>query len=378
AGLAQPVTKICWYGFYYNFNALAACTGPLGDSSDDFRITIYADSSGLPGNAIANASAVIPLNLVKTNTGQSFNYLNQPVTRIKYEADLPAGITVDSGICYWLEIVNKTTGSCLWLWETSATSGNGVSMQQPGGFPAGTSNYYSFNVAAQDQSFCLPGLRIDAADCGLPLGRCCMYDILHGGVQWLPSTCSVQTRPTCETAMPGPNQIARWTIGQDCSTTCPLLPGNDNCADALLITSGPFYTGSTIYATTDGPAMTCESSCGTQCNTAPDVWYKWVSGHTAIQTTVSMCDILTEPDPTNYPKDQYTYDAMMVMYTACPANNGTQVPGGCNDNCSSFSFATVSRFILSPGTLSTNSTYWIRISGWQGNKGQFTLRVHQP
>src|ERR1041385_6995320 len=97
-GANQPVTKLCWYGFYFDYSPQSACatassSGQIMDVPDDFRITLYADLSGLRGNPIANATAVSPLNLIKTSTGDTLNYLSKSVARIKYEADLPAGIT---------------------------------------------------------------------------------------------------------------------------------------------------------------------------------------------------------------------------------------------------------------------------------------------
>ena len=182
--------------------------------------------------------------------------------------------------------------------------------------------------------------------------------------------------------IPTPGQIARWTLGADCSLPCPLLPINDECSGAILITSGPIYTGSTLHATTDGPGMGCEQNCGGLCNTAPDVWYKWVSKPTQSQTTFDM----TYPihgydgiggDTVNYPRSLYTYDSMMLVYSGCPANGGTQVPGACNDAYFN-SASRVSEIILSSQSINPNTTYWIRISGWAGSSGNFTLRVNQP
>ena len=71
---------------------------------------------------------------------------------------------------------------------------------------------------------------------------------------------------------------------------------------------------------------------------------------------------------------------MMVMYTACPADGGVQVPGGCNDDGCGGAGSTTCRFVL-PGdgtNVTPNHTYWIRISGWNGSSGNFTLLVTQP
>src|SRR5262249_25694224 len=142
-------------------------------------------------------------------------------------------------------------------------------------------------------------------------------------------------------------------------------------------------------ASKDGPSMICEQSCGAQCNSAPDVWYKWVSGPILSQTTFTMCypqsGYIEDPnlpvdqlnlDPA-YPVSLLTYDAIMLIYTDCPASGGVNVTGACNDDgCNRSGAANVSKVITQ--NVNPNSTYWVRISGWSGKKGQFTVRVNQP
>ncbi|MBI5762148.1 MAG: hypothetical protein HZA51_01350, partial [Planctomycetes bacterium] len=361
----NSLSEICWYGFYFNFTNGARCGVQSGDSADQFTVTIYGDASGLPGTVISGPTALTAV--TKTDTGVELAYLQSQVRRFKYEATLPSPVAVTPGSCYWIEIVNHTNGACQWLWETSALSGNGVCVQKSGAV-AGAMNWYSFDLAADDFAFCLPGLRIDSQDCGLPLGRCCVYPPMDQN-----GTCSIQTKPVCEIVLGG-----LWTTGADCSAGCPIKGVNDFCANALLITSGPIYSGSTIYATIDGPAMSCETNCGSGCNSANDVWYKWVATFNG-NATFTMCDAWTPGALLNgFPIDidDYRYDSIMVVYDNCPNAGGSQVPGGCNDDSCSAASATVSQ--VSMTTALAGRTYWIRISGWQGANGQFVLRVNQP
>jgi hypothetical protein len=120
--------------------------------------------------------------------------------------------------------------------------------------------------------------------------------------------------------------------------------------------------------------MSCEQSCGSGCNTAPDVWYKWVSGPAAMQTTFTTCNYLD--DPINYPSLIYRYDGMILIYDNCPSAGGSQVPGGCSDDGCPGIIENIGIVILA--TVNPNTTYWIRISGWGGAAGNFTLRVNQP
>lgn len=381
-GVSQSLNKLCWYGFYFNYNILGACVNPLGDSADSFKITIYNDQAGLPGTVLAGPLS--PSSLVKTNTGNPLTYLSRTVTRIKYECDIVPAVTVTNGGCYWLEIQNQTTGACLWHWETSKLSGNAVSLQQAGGYAPGTSNYYSYNLATDDFAFCLPGLRISSSDCGLPQGLCCVYPAsppsCPSGINCLPwqaTTTTSGSRPYCEQILGG-----RWFPLLNIAGPCPLLPRNDDCVNAILVTSGPIYTGSIIYATTDGPAMSCEQSCSNFCNAAPDVWYKWVASISG-NATFSMCDTWVPGalGPQGEPIDVdllWRYDAMMVVYDKCPADGGVEMSGGCNDDASGCAAgaSTISKVTIT--TAVAGNTYWARISGWKNGRGNFVFRVNQP
>ncbi|MEK6644414.1 MAG: hypothetical protein AABZ08_10945 [Planctomycetota bacterium] len=360
------LTSLCWYGYYFNFNSSLGCAPQSGDSADNFSVTIYDDASGLPGAVLSGPTSLTTI--TKSDTGVDLPYLQFAVRRFKYEAELPAAVAVTPDGCYWIEIVNQSTGNCLWLWEMASLGGDGASVQKPGGV-AGVMNWYSFDLTTNDFAFCLPGLRIDSLDCGLPLGRCCVYPPMN---QY--GDCTPQTRPVCEVILGG-----SWTLGVDCNSPCPIKPLNDFCANAQLITSGPISSGSTIYATTDGPAISCEQSCGAGCNSAKDVWYKWVATSSG-GATFTMCDTWGPPGITlnDVPIDNdiYRYDAIMVVYDNCPAADGSQIPGGCNDDGCNTGASTVSRVVVA--TIVANQTYWIRISGWQGDEGNFVIRVNQP
>ncbi|MEK6644492.1 MAG: hypothetical protein AABZ08_11350 [Planctomycetota bacterium] len=360
------LSSLCWYGYYFNFNGSLGCAPQGGDSTDNFSVTIYDDASGLPGAVLSGPTALNTI--TKTDTGVDLLYLQNTVRRFKYEAALPAAVSVTPGGCYWIEIVNQSTGTCLWLWETASLGGDGMSAQKPGGI-AGVMNWYSFDLTTNDFAFCLSGLRIDNLDCGLPLGKCCVYPPMS---QY--GDCSLQTRPTCEVNLGG-----FWTLGADCNSPCPIKPLNDFCANAQLITTGPIYSGSTLYATTDGPTKSCEFDCGANCNSAKDVWYKWVATFNGL-ATFTMCDAWGPPGITlnDVPidNDNYRYDSIMVVYYNCPSAGGSQIPGGCNDDGYCVPIESISSVTVS--TIVANQTYWIRISGWQGAEGNFVLRVNQP
>jgi hypothetical protein len=247
--------------------------------------------------------------------------------------------------------------------------GNGVSVQKAGGGPAGASNWYAFDFATDDFAFCLPGLRIDNIDCGLPLGKCCVYPPMSPL-----GTCSVQNQPVCEVILGG-----IWQGGFDCSAACPPFPLNDMCANAYLITSGPIYSGSTLFpATVDGPAYSCEATCGGGCNSANDIWYKWVATFNG-NATFTMCDSWVPGaniDGVPINNDDFRYDSMLVVYDNCPAAGGVQIPGGCNDDFCNSGASTTSQ--ITATTIVAGRTYWIRVGGYGGTNGVFPIRVNQP
>jgi hypothetical protein len=135
-------------------------------------------------------------------------------------------------------------------------------------------------------------------------------------------------------------------------------PSNDDCVGAIAIPTNVLVSGSTIAATTDGPAITCENNCSPLCNMAHDVWYKWTPPASG-PTTFTMCEGLDDP-----------YDGILVVYNgACPPASST-----CNDDgCAPSSVSRITSFNAALGT-----TYWIRVSGWSGQNGNFRLRVTQP
>src|SRR5262249_43163811 len=90
-------------------------------------------------------------------------------------------------------------------------------------------DWYIFDQAQNDFAFCLPGLRLEPADCGLPLGRCCVY--APGNAF---GTCSIQTRPVCEQTLAG-----RWTLNADCSAPCPAIQTTGGCPGTPTQTVGP-------------------------------------------------------------------------------------------------------------------------------------------
>ncbi len=154
------VTQACWWGMYIDFGVGADCGVDGPGTGDSFTINYYVDDgdSTTPGTLLAGpfevSASVLPTgDVIPSGIGD--------ITQYKYTADHPA-VQVESGECYWISIVNHTTESCFWLWET-APQGDGRSAQDNGGW--GTSDY--------DVAFCID-IETNLDACGVFTGPCCL------------------------------------------------------------------------------------------------------------------------------------------------------------------------------------------------------------
>ncbi|MBC7773264.1 MAG: VCBS repeat-containing protein [Pyrinomonadaceae bacterium] len=119
---------------------------------------------------------------------------------------------------------------------------------------------------------------------------------------------------------------------------------SNTCSTATVITPGA-YAGTTIGATTDGAA-----SCG-QSDDAPDVWYRY-NATTDCQLDINLCGS--------------AYDTVLSVHSACPGSAGNDL--ACNDDtCEVGSSVSLSAF--------AGTSYYIRIAGWDGASGAFTLTL---
>ncbi len=127
---------------------------------------------------------------------------------------------------------------------------------------------------------------------------------------------------------------------------------NDACANAIAVTNGT-YTGSTASATRDGSA-----SCGRSSSTR-DVWYKYTapaSGTLSLNTCGS------------------AYDTVLSIHSGCPGTTSNQL--NCNDDCGGSPCGGVSSCLSR--SVTAGVTYYIRVSGYNGASGSFTLNVSGP
>ena len=150
----------------------------------------------------------------------------------------------------------------------------------------------------------------------------------------------------------GPNDTSAWSGPMTFAT----IPPNDTCQNAVNITNGQVFTGTTAGAT---ESMT---SCNAATTTANDVWYSFTTGSVGGSVTVTVTTT-------------GTMDVVMQgLSGTCGALTGmvptasTTLTGTCIDGPavgSEFGTYTVSPF----------TTYYVRVFGYVGAQGSFTIQA---
>lgn len=175
----------------------------------------------------------------------------------------------------------------------------------------------------------------DPNPCAQP-GACCVD-----------STCSMS--PTIGPAW----CLSLGGLYQGDNTTCDLTPcPQDECANASEIFSDIPVFGTNGFAT--GVDITsCADGGSGGLGDYNDVWYKWTAPNCDVSVNFSMCD-----GP--------AYDASMAIFDTC---GGTEL--ACDDDGCGIGGG--------PSTVTmsatANTTYYIRIAGWDGSTGDFRLLV---
>ncbi|MGB2985315.1 MAG: hypothetical protein WBE26_05480 [Phycisphaerae bacterium] len=165
-----------------------------------------------------------------------------------------------------------------------------------------------------------------------PTGACC-YD----------GTClGTMTESDCD--IPD----GEWFEGEDCATfICPVqLPPHDECGECIPVFTDEPYSNRTNHAT----GTDISDLCGTS-DTA-DVWHCWTADCTGV-ATFNLCDS--------------AYDTTVAVYDACGGNELD-----CNDDGCGAGAETQSLLEL---LVTEGATYYIRVSGHNGEVGNYTLIV---
>jgi hypothetical protein len=132
----------------------------------------------------------------------------------------------------------------------------------------------------------------------------------------------------------------------------PPPPANDTCADAVPICPGTPQSGSTISASSDGSSI-----CGDS-GDSPDAWYSYTPD-TSGTATFSLCGGGTN------------YDSVLSVHSGCPGTSTNDL--GCDDDACGRGGPSEVTMSVTAGT-----TYLIRVTGWNGSVGDFSLTVSGP
>ncbi|QQS08366.1 MAG: hypothetical protein IPK69_10235 [Phycisphaerales bacterium] len=141
----------------------------------------------------------------------------------------------------------------------------------------------------------------------------------------------------------------------------PQPPANDLCANAIpvadsALSGGTPITGSTSLATNSGGLPGSPTPCGSSSG-SPDVWYTYTPANTA-SVSINTCGS--------------AYDTVLGLYSgAC--GSFTQV--ACNDDEGSTGPCTGTLQSAITATLNAGQTYYIRVTGFNGNSGNYNLLV---
>ncbi len=127
---------------------------------------------------------------------------------------------------------------------------------------------------------------------------------------------------------------------------------NNACASATTIGNGSF-AGTTVGATNDG-----RSTCGAA-DASLDVWYSYTATCTGV-LTVDTCTASS-------------YDTVISVHSACPGTTSNQLT--CNDDAQTPSACAGSLRSYANVNVTAGTNYKIRVTGYNGASGTFTLRV---
>lgn len=134
----------------------------------------------------------------------------------------------------------------------------------------------------------------------------------------------------------------------DLSITC-LPPENDNCINAIPITCGELYSGSTIYSFNDGVDIDCTNSPATS-----GVWYS-IEGNNK-EVSFSTCD-------------QANFDTIISVFEGdCDELSCVDFNDQALD-CDNTNTSEIELF------LNAGTTYYVFVSGWNGDVGNYDLFV---
>jgi hypothetical protein len=243
--------------------------------------------------------------------------------------------------------------SCATARAMSAGTYSGLVVKR---YTGGDEDWYSFNLAAGATLTVTLNFTHANGDVDMQLYDTC------GGAVLKSSTGTGNSETFAQTNSGGSavNYLLRVYLASDTRNTYSMTlstggggGSNDTCANAVAVVNGGTYSGSTASATIDGSAS-CGSSSATR-----DVWYKYTAP-AAGTLRVDSCGS--------------SYDTVVSLHSACVGTSANQLT--CNDDCGGAPCGGLNSCISRAVT--GGATYYIRVSGYNGANGSFTLHVTGP
>ena len=336
-----------WNGF---LNVVVPDAAGLGINK--VRLEILVEKTGTaPNDDCVNAVSINDGNTEFSNVGATTDGLEEPQV-CNFEDDSQIGSDI------WYEYVASCTGDltvslCDSFYDTKMAVYKGCGPCPPGAPPLACNDDVAFcGVLGEQSEIVVPvvedncytlrvggflgdqgrgNLRIDCS-----FGACCRKGLCGDGV--LESDCL---------ALQG-----QWFRGQECNSfVCPPAPpSNDLCDDHIAIQTDVPFQG-----TSEGATGTDFSSCvgpGEGEDNA-DVWHSWTADCTG-WATFSLCGSL--------------FDTTLAVYDACDGHELI-----CDDRgCPIPNPWDTSELSL---IVQKDQTYYIRIAGFGGSTGDYTLNV---
>lgn len=244
--------------------------------------------------------------------------------------------------------------SCAAARAMTAGTYNGLVVKR---YTGGDEDWYSFNLAAGATLTVTLNFTHANGDVDMQL-----YDVCGGSV--LRSSTGTGNSETFAQPNSGASAVTyllRVYLANDTRNTYSMTlstgggggGSNDTCANAVAVVNGGTYSGSTAAATRDGSA-----SCGSS-STTRDVWYKYTAP-AAGTLRVDSCGS--------------AYDTVVSLHSACVGTSSNQLT--CNDDCGGTPCGGLNSCVTRAVT--GGVTYYIRVSGYNGANGSFTLHVTGP
>ena len=326
------------------------CTNPSSIGCSNNTASTTATEKLRPGNLVPGTTYLVRVYGFNTAPGQFSICVKQVVPEAPANDNCNTGVTLTSAAT--CDAVSGTT-----IGATQSQPANACS-----GFTSSSAKdvWYTFTAfGAGDSIIVVPTGTFDP-----------VVQIFSGSCSTLVSLACIDANTASRTEKLAPGtliagQVYRirvygWNGADGQFSICvkraltPQAPANDNCIDAIVLTSSVSCNATTYSSAGANQSLPPVVCTGFTSSSARDVWFTFIAG-------TAGDSIILRPSG--------TFDAVLQLYSGTCTS---PVSLACTDIS-----GTVPEK-LSPGNLVPGQTYLVRVYGWGGATGSFTLCVRQP